>query len=657
MSFEKSFKMKKILTFFAAAMLLGVPSADAQAFLNKLKEKASSAISNAISEKLGNKVEDEVSERTGIDIEALKEKSGQQQDEELSSSSSVIKPEQQLQRRRTSSFGWDGKVTPSDAKFPIPLMNEFPAVPSAQELADPTENGMISFYNAIKRVTLRAEELNADTTCEDAFSEEWRKKQEDKVREAFGLTEGEWALLNSGNATDAQREAIEKKIQMAMFGGVDMQSAAAEAEARMKEYENMSEADREAEMMMKSVKAIVDVYKADPAETKYVTGLTPAELEKGLTEEMEFQAKAMKSNSNYSGATSPFSKKMQEYEKAMTARDGAAYKKRADAMNKKVQAASMKAMQDMEGMGSLMEGMNNMKKLEDKIGMKDVQAAERSYYDASKPMFDAIEAGSDIDARFSAAERKKVQAIKDQIYSTDDPLKYNPLYLQALEAIKTYRVRAAGLWSAAIQKRFNNIKALMPDYIKVQRKAVEDGIIPECGLWRAPLNIVIEAGDILEEAYSEFPCDYPPMYLEEVSRELRLCNGEALWWPEFFVVASVDEALSAKNLFKSDTQGTIYKFNGGKWDQVPEDFDAEKLPEVQEPASAVWTSRDGKREVIYNAEGHWLQLPEGDVVNPIAIEYTGNAVIWVSYNYIDIEDGNSDNNCCKVQIVKCTYKL
>ena len=328
--------MKKILTVLVAALLLGIPSADAQSFLNKLKEKAGSAIGNALSEKMGKKAGDKVNEKTDIDAEAVEAAAARQTGSSVEQSSvpTVITPEQQLQRRRTSSFGWDGKVTPSEAKFPIPLMNEFPAVPSAQEIADPTEAGMISFYNAIKRVTLRAEELNADTTCEDDFSKEWRRKQENKVREAFGLTEEEWNLLNSDNATDAQREAIERKIQMAMFGGIDMQSAASEAEAQMKKYENMSESEKEAEMMMKSTKAIVDVYKSDPAETKYVTGMTPDELEKALTAEMEFQAKAMR-NSNYSGAASPFSKKMQEYEKTMTARDGAAYKKRADAMKKK----------------------------------------------------------------------------------------------------------------------------------------------------------------------------------------------------------------------------------------------------------------------------------------------------------------------------------
>ena len=648
--------MKKILALFAAAMLLSIQPAGAQAFLNKLKEKAGTAIGNAISEKLGNKVEEEVAGKTDIDVNAFAEVEERQQ---LSSAApAVITPEQQLQRRRASSFGWDGKVTPSTAQFPIPLLNEFPAVPAAQELANPTEAGMISYYNAIKKVTLRAEELNADTTCEDEFSEEWRKKQENKVREAFGLTEQEWNLLNSGNATDAQREAIENKIQMAMFGGVDMQKAAADAQANMKKYENMSEADREAEMMMKTTKAIVAVYKQDPAETKYVTGMTPDEVEKALMEEMEFQAKAVK-NSNYNGAGGPMAKKMQEYEKTMTARDGSAYKKRADAMNKKVQSASMKAMQDMESIGSLMAGLDNMRNLEDKIGMKDVQAAERSYYDASVPMMNAIEVGSDIDAKFSAAERKKVQAIKEQIYSTDDPLKYNPLYLQALEAIKTYRVRAAGLWSAAIQKRFNDVKALMPDYIKAQRKAVEDGIIPECGLWRAPLNVVIEAGDILEEAYSEFPCDYPPMYLEELKDELVLKENEHIWWPEHYALGNINDILMRKFLFKAvygDGEYKIYQWEGADWKPVPDDFDETKFEKVEEPQSAVWKSRDGKREIIYNAEGHWILLPEGDMIYPIALDKQDDAITWVVMKEFDQSNENTTQTRT-LQIYKCTYKL
>lgn len=630
--------MRRILTIAAAVMLLATTEANAQAFLNKLKEKAEAAVGGALQEKLG--------EKLGIDLSATEEQAPQEVKPE--SKPEIITPEQQLQRRRTSTFGWDGKVSPSSTSQPMSLINELPKVPSAKELADPTEAGMISFYNALKRVTLRAEELNADTTCEDAFAEEWRKKQEDKLCNALGLTKAEWDLLNSENITDAQREALEAKMAKAILGDVDIEKAQADAQSQMARYESMSDEEREAMIQSKAqddaslaIAAMMDVYKSDPAETKYVTGCTPDEIEK-----------AMKSDDP---ENSPEAKKMKEYEKKMTVSDGKAYTKRKKALEDKIQAASMAAMRSQMSVFAKMA--QNASNFEKKMDMRDIQAAERRYMDASMPMFSAFGGDTDIDAKFSAAERNKVLAWKKKIYSTDDPAVYNPLYAQALEAIKTYRLRAAALWSAAVQKRVDNIKAQMPGYIEAQRQAVADGILPECGMMRAPLNAVIQAGDILEEAYSEFPCDYPHMYKEEVADEITLALNEDWWWPEFYYpLGSIDDILMRKFLFKAvyeDGKYQIYQWDGAKWGAVPKDFDEKKLAGTKAPESAVWKSSDGIREVIYNADGHWIQLPEGDVVYPIAIGKTDHVITWLTTNEIVDEPHGKK----KIQIIKCTYKL
>lgn len=654
--------MKKILTVVLAASLLAAPAANGQAFLNKLKEKAVNAVGNAISEKVNEKVDekmdevnekvnkkvnDKIAEKTGVDFNAM-EQQGQQ-------GLTVVRSDQQLERRRASGFGWDGKITPSESKFPVPLMNEFPAVPSAQELANPTEAGMIAYYQAIKRVTLRAEELNADTTCEDNFAQEWRRKQEDKLAAAYGLTRAEWDAYNSGTLSDAEKEAVEKKMLNAMFGGVDLEKAAADAEAQMKQYENMSEEEMALQMQNNAINAMMQVYNENPGETKYVTGMTPAELQKALEAEMEYQAQQL-AKGDQSGKPGPVAQKMQEYEKKMTAQDGAAYTKREKALQDKVQAASMKAARSaMGGFGALADAFSNAENFQKKAGISDALANEVKFAEAVKPMFAALNSDSNSDAAFSAAEKKKVESIKAKIMASNDPSEYNALYAQALDAIKTYRLRAAESWRASVQARFDKVKAEMPGYIKVMREEVEAGYIPECALWRAPLNVVIEAGDILEEAYSEFPCDYPSMFQEEVEREIKLKENESLWWPEFFVGMSVDDLVAGKCLYKSQNTSDgyqIYQFNLGKWNPVDSNFDEKAIKDVQEPASVVWKSADGKREVVYNAEGHWLQLPEGDIVNPLAVEKIGNSVVWVNYNEVQNQDGTS-----KVQIVKCTYKL
>lgn len=654
--------MKKAIAIFAAVMLFASPAANAQAFLNKLKEKAENAVGNAISEKItekvnnkiddkldkageqvSDKINDKLSEATGVDVRAL----GQQMEQ----GPTVVTPEDQLQRRRASGFGWDGKVTPSEAKFPVPLMNEFPAVPSAQELANPTEEGMIAYYQAIKRVTLRAEELNADTTCEDEFVKEWREKQMNKLAEAYGLTRAEWDAYLEGKLSEAEKEAVEQKMVKAMFGDVDLEKAAADAEKQMKQYEGMSEEQMALQMQKNALTAMMKVYNENPGETKYVTGMTPAELQKALEAEFDYQAQQL-AKGDQSGKPGPVAQKMQAYEKDMTAKDGDAYTKREKALQAKVEASAQQAaMSALGGLGTLAQAAGNLADFSQKAGL-DNQMNEIKFMNAAKPMIEALSAGADSDAKFSAQEQKKVEGLKAKILASNDPAEYNALYAQALEAVQTYRLRAAESWRASVQGRFDKVKSLMADYIKVMREEVEAGYIPECALWRAPLNVVIEAGDLLEEAYSEFPCNYPSMFGEEVEREVKIGPGENFWWPEFYVGTNVADVLGAKNLYKTDASGNIYQFGAGKWTPVGSSFKTDKLENVVEPASATWKSSDGKRQVVYNAQGHWLQLPEGDIVYPIAIEKAGDTITWADRKTITAEDGSQ-----KIQIIKCTYKL
>ncbi|MCQ2148585.1 MAG: hypothetical protein MJZ16_13895 [Bacteroidales bacterium] len=162
--------MKRTAIIMTALMLAFAPEANAQGFLGKLKDKAASAVADKFMGKKNKKS----AEKTDREIESEDDEdsyNASQQDV----MSQVMTPEQQLQRRRTSTFSWNEKVTPSTTSSPLSLMAEFPAVPSAKELANPTEEAMVAFYTAIKKVTLRAEELNLDTTCEDEFVLQWRK--------------------------------------------------------------------------------------------------------------------------------------------------------------------------------------------------------------------------------------------------------------------------------------------------------------------------------------------------------------------------------------------------------------------------------------------------------------------------------------------------
>lgn len=616
--------MKKVFITIAAVMLIASPAANAQALLNKLKEKAGEAMSGALSEKISEKVGDAISKRTGIDLNAA--------ENNANGGLSIPDSRETLQPKRSSSFGWDGKVTPSKAEFPIPLMNEFPAVPAAAKLANPTEEDQIAYYKAIKAVTLRAEELNADTTCEDSFTEQWRAEAEKAVQDAFGITEAEMKALNEGTLTHAQQEALEDRMRAKIMGGVDL--------AQIEEQANKAEGMTEDDIENMAYAASAAVFDRHDAELRKYFNTSAEEYKKAAKESMQ---------SGNDSASKALEKKAEAYMKTLDA----ATQKQAQAFRSSLQKELMQAtMNSIPVAGSALEAARNMGNIQKQLSplMEKYQKVQKYTMDIAAAWPAAT--WSDTDARFSDSERKKVESIKEQIYATNDADKYNPLYLQAMELIKTYRERAAKVWAADVQKRYSKIKDGMGDIIKIQRQAVADEIIPECALWRAPLNLVIEAGDILAEAYSEFPCNYPVMYSEEVVREVKLLDGEIAWWPEFYVAENLDEVLAGKIIFK-EKDGKIFQFDKGKWNQVPEDYGKDMVKNTKRPASASFKSSDGKREVIFNAEGGFLQFPEGDIVYPAVWDKRGNEIIWAENETVYDNNGNAAN----FRIVKCTYKL
>ena len=619
--------MKRILTIAAAIMLLASPAANAQAFLNKLKEKAGQAIGNAISEKIGEKVNEKVGdvigEKTGVDINQV---------EKLANEGVPVPDSREtLQPKRSSSFGWDGAVTPSKAEFPIPLMNEFPAVPSAAQLANPVEAEQIAYYKAIKAVTLRAEELNADTTCEDSFTEQWRMEAEKALQDAYGLTNAEMEALRSGTMSEEEQEALTEKMRMKILGGADLNQLEAEA----KKAEGMTESDVQS-MTIKASDAVFDKY---DAQLRKYFGCTAEEYKKATRESM---------NSDNSAASRAMEKKTDDYIKTLdpaTQKEAEAFK---NTLQKELMQATMASIPGASMSLQIAQNVSNIQKQFSPL-MEKYQKAQKYATDIAAAW--PAETWSDVDAKFSAAEARKVEDIKTKIYASSDSNVYNPLYLQAYELIRTYRERAAKAWAADVQNRFTKVKDGMGNIIKIQRQAIADGVIPECALWRAPLNLVIEAGDILAEAYSNFPCNYPVMYNEEVVREITLQENEYPWWPEFFVADKLEDVLAGKNMFK-EKEGKIYQFNKGQWSLVPDDFGKDMVENTTRPASASWKSSDGKREVLFNADGGFIQLPEGDIIYPVAWDKIGNDIVWAETRTADKQDGST-----VYRIVKCTYKL
>lgn len=639
--------MKKIIVSIMALALLAAPQQlDAQNMLGKALEKAGKSALGSVAGKMQEKVMGKAAEKVEEKVESslpegLKDamKSAEAMDQAGASGvgvGGVVSSKETLQPRRSSTFGWDGVVTLSPAKFPVPLMNEFPALPSAAQLAKPTEEAQVAYFRAIKAVTLRAEELNANETCDKEEAEMWRKKYEKALMDAFGLSEAEIALLDKEDLSEAERQRLEDKIASAVLGGVNLDNIQAQ--------ETMSQEDAMATM----INSALAVYDRHDAECRKYMGMSAAEVKADAMKCMENEA--------YSKTVEA---KVSAYQKAQAAKDPN-FMKEAKAFENQIKKESEAAAKNLTKnmMGDLAQLNTNMNSISEKMKiLTDMQTKYANYVVAMEKVFPQKSFDTEVDAKFAAAEKKKIEAIKAKIYSTDKYQEYDPLYLEAGKLIATYRERAAAVWLADVQKRYNSVKESMPEFIKIQRQAVADEIIPECALWRVPLNAVIYAGDILAEAYSEFPCDYPPLYSRETVREVRLGVDEYAWWPEFAVISTINEIFDGKFIFKykNDQAGGapgIYQFNGGSWTKMPDDYGTKPIKGTAKPASATWTSHDGKRATSYNAEGGFIQLPEGDIIYPMAWEKQGDILVWAEMEESDMADGSRI-----YRVVKCTYKL
>ena len=627
--------MKKLFIVIAAMSLLCAP-AQGQAFLNKLKEKAGQAVGNTIGNAIGDKLQ-------GYIPDSVKDMA--EMGETAADAPQAVTGEQALPPRRASSFGWDGPVIPSSAKFPIPLMNEFPAVPSPSELAHPTEEKQIAYYKAIKAVTLRAEELNESTTCEDEETLMWRKKANNWLHDLFGLTDAEIKMLEDENLPESEKKRLEEKMGKALLGDLDVNALESEAA----KYEGMSEAQINAMMADRTFAALDPVFDRNAADIQKYMGVTAAEMKAASRAQMK-SANPNKECPEMQALQS----KSKAYQKAQAAKDPS-FQKAADAFEKRMQAETREATMKASSMGGIGGMMGKISEMQQKAApIMETEQKLSNYFAQTTKLLQIPD--NAVDAKFSVADRKKLLSLKEQIYATDNPAVYNPLFQQAQEIIKTYRERAAKVWAADVQSRFDKMKANMSEIIKLNRQAVADELIPECALWRLPLNAVISAGDILAEAYSDCPADYPPMYNEEIIREVPLDavpGGEAYgWFPEFsvFGASHFDEIAAGKYIFASTDEG-VFQYNGGGWTKLSNER-IKQLSEMKRdatPADQNFTSQDGLRKVVFNAAGGYIMLPEGDeIFQPHAWKAYSNRIQWINQN--TTEDG-------KLQLVLCTYKL
>lgn len=230
--------MKKILLLMMAMMVLGSTNANAQGFLKKLKQKAENAVGKAV---IGKSAEEAEKEAQKYQEEAMAQYGIDADEKEKDNTPVVPKTTDLIPKKSQSTLIWDGVVTPSKASSAQALLAELPPLPSAEKIAKSTTEERNAYYSKIQAVTLRVDILQKSQSeggCSDADIEAERIKWEKKLQNLFGLTAEEMAILQSDNASDAQREAVtEKMLQNKM--GLNMN------DPEMAKFEKMSEKEQE----------------------------------------------------------------------------------------------------------------------------------------------------------------------------------------------------------------------------------------------------------------------------------------------------------------------------------------------------------------------------------------------------------------------------
>ena len=207
--------MKKIVLMIAALLMLSTADADAQGFLKKLKQKAQAVVGNASGDEESEDADDADRAESG-DVDP--------------SQIAVAQGSDIVPKRKTSTVTWDGVITPSKASTASALMQELPALPSAEKMARSTMEEREAYAQKIAAVVARAEQLQADAKdCSDAEMEAERAKWEqrfekmsEKEQEAYIKAHPEFTQKMMKMAQNAGNFSKKMKQMTAALNGYEV---------------------------------------------------------------------------------------------------------------------------------------------------------------------------------------------------------------------------------------------------------------------------------------------------------------------------------------------------------------------------------------------------------------------------------------------------
>ncbi len=257
----------------------------------------------------------------------------------------------------------------------------------------------------------------------------------------------------------------------------------------------------------------------------------------------------------------------------------------------------------------------------------------------------------------------ELKGIYQQIWAEEDAEKVHALYDRADELVKNYRTRAAQIYRQGLVTKLQNMKMLLPEAEQLYAEMAEDGMIPECSIKRAPLNVVIECINILESAYSDFPQPEVLPYKVKtidlgISNIEYICNGESGYGGSFArggignsgsggaagVAMEEDFIRNSTFLIYNSEENCYYKLNNGVRTRLEGNgpFDYYVPQKRDDSAYGAIPLRGGGRKAVYDRSGA-LILHDGTYCWPVAMQRNGD---WLDF----IMDNGG-----KFEV--CSYKL
>ncbi len=275
-----------------------------------------------------------------------------------------------------------------------------------------------------------------------------------------------------------------------------------------------------------------------------------------------------------------------------------------------------------------------------------------------------IDPGSIKDCEQIAKEYEaELRGIYQQIWDEEDAEKVHELYDRADALMKNYRTRAAQIYRQGLVTKLQNMQKLMPEAEQLYSGMAEDGMIPECSMKRAPLNVVIECIEILESAYSDFPQpEVLPYKVKTIDLGVGvneyICNGESGYGGSFArggignsgsggaagVAMEEDFIRNSTLLVYNSEENRYYKISNGVRTRLEGNgpFDYHVPQKRDDSAYGEIPLRGGGRKAVYERTGA-LILHDGTYCWPMAMQRNGEWLDFIMHN-----DG-------KFEV--CSYKL